>query len=157
MFCFYQHCRSRCHTPCGTNMGRISCWHQPSHCTNTVWKPASPRVTHEAWLLEFQSSKTEPPKTNQTKKPQQNNFAMQPTPVSSVSQDTTPRSLRRPALHHQTDLPRGEAGTSPGFALSRVSAPVPVAACRVLLEWQEGLTTREQRRSRHLSSEADVV
>lgn len=47
--------------------------------------------------------------------------------------------------------------TQPGFAVSPVGIQVQVAACQLLIKWEEGLTNGEQRRSHHLSSEAEVV
>lgn len=111
IFCFYQHYTSRCHTPWGTNTGHIDCWHQPSPCTNTIWKSASPRVMHEAWLLGFQSNKTELPKRKNTLPCSPHQFLL--LSKTSPSIHCWQGSLRRiPALHHQTDPPTGEVGTT---------------------------------------------
>ena len=97
VFHFSQHYTSRCHTPWGANAAHIDCWHQPSHRTKTLWKPASPGVTHDARLLEFQSNK------RATKK--KTHFAMQPTPVSATIQDTTLPRLRARQPPEETSCP----------------------------------------------------
>lgn len=72
---------------------------------------------------------------------------------------------RRPAPHHQgqtcpqeKEVPQRAPRTPrPRFALPHMSIQVQVAAWRLLLKKEEGLTNKEQRRCHHLSSEAEVV